>query len=183
MAGRIRGILKKWHSCMGADCHDVRLFIMLKSITRFSFGALAFVTLGVMVLYAARYFQYRKSPEYTATLQRIEEPRREPAGDAYGGSTPEETFTLFILALKKGDTDLAARYFVQEKQELWRADFAVLKGTDGLLDEMIRDLEAAKRVEDATEDRSMFSVFDVHNDLVAVMNMVKVRGIWKIESL
>ncbi|MEK7143610.1 MAG: hypothetical protein AAB756_02155, partial [Patescibacteria group bacterium] len=32
--------------------------------------------------------------------------------DTYGGATPEETLALFIDALKKGDTDLAAKYFV-----------------------------------------------------------------------
>src|SRR3989344_9643294 len=37
--------------------------------------------------------------------------------DTYGGKMPEETLQLFIDALKKGDTDLAAKYFVPEKQK------------------------------------------------------------------
>jgi len=37
--------------------------------------------------------------------------------DTYGGDTPEETWGMFIDALEKDDTDLAAKYFVVEKQE------------------------------------------------------------------
>lgn len=36
--------------------------------------------------------------------------------DTYGGDTPEETLKLFTDALRVGDTELAARYFVVEKQ-------------------------------------------------------------------
>ncbi|MEN9614108.1 MAG: hypothetical protein RLZZ347_415 [Candidatus Parcubacteria bacterium] len=36
--------------------------------------------------------------------------------DVYGGATPEETLKLFTDALKAGDTELAAKYFVVEKQ-------------------------------------------------------------------
>lgn len=40
--------------------------------------------------------------------------------DLYGGETPEQTMQLFISALKAGDTELASKYFVIEKQEEWR---------------------------------------------------------------
>ena len=36
--------------------------------------------------------------------------------DNYGGTTPEETFALFIDALKAGDIELATKYYVPEKQ-------------------------------------------------------------------
>jgi hypothetical protein len=36
--------------------------------------------------------------------------------DSYGSTTPEGTLALFIDALKKGDADLAAKYFVVEDQ-------------------------------------------------------------------
>ena len=38
------------------------------------------------------------------------------ANDTYGGATPEETFDLYLAALKKGDLELASKYFVFEKQ-------------------------------------------------------------------
>ena len=42
-----------------------------------------------------------------------EKPYRE---DKYGGKTPEETYDLFLDALRKGDTTLASRYFEIESQ-------------------------------------------------------------------
>ena len=39
--------------------------------------------------------------------------------DTYGGATPEETYDLFIQALKNEDTELASKYFVIEKQDDW----------------------------------------------------------------
>jgi len=36
--------------------------------------------------------------------------------DTYGSTTPEGTLALFIDALKKGDADLASKYFIPEKQ-------------------------------------------------------------------
>jgi len=40
--------------------------------------------------------------------------------DTYGGATPEETLALFIDALKKGDAELASKYFVPEKREEYK---------------------------------------------------------------
>ncbi len=39
--------------------------------------------------------------------------------DKYGGKTPEETYSLFISALEKGDINLASKYFVLERQSSW----------------------------------------------------------------
>jgi hypothetical protein len=39
------------------------------------------------------------------------------ATDTYGGATPEETWRLFIAALVREDVELAAKYFVVDKQE------------------------------------------------------------------
>lgn len=38
------------------------------------------------------------------------------ANDTYGGKTPEETFDLYLAALKKGDLELASKYFWMERQ-------------------------------------------------------------------
>jgi hypothetical protein len=40
--------------------------------------------------------------------------------DKYGGKTPEETYTMFLEALKKKDIELASKYFVLEKQEEYK---------------------------------------------------------------
>jgi len=40
--------------------------------------------------------------------------------DKYGGKTPEETYTMFLEALKKKDIELASKYFALEKQEQYK---------------------------------------------------------------
>lgn len=37
--------------------------------------------------------------------------------DTYGGATPEETFDMYLAALKKGDLELASKYFWAERQK------------------------------------------------------------------
>lgn len=43
----------------------------------------------------------------------LSKPYRE---DTYGGKTPEETWGMFLDALKKGDVELASKYIVPEKR-------------------------------------------------------------------
>ncbi len=58
--------------------------------------------------------EHRDFDRQTQKLQAdLEKPYRE---DIYGGKTPEETWGLFLDALKKGDIDLASKYFAVEKQ-------------------------------------------------------------------
>lgn len=46
--------------------------------------------------------------------------------DTQGGKTPEETYNLFVSALKQGDIELASKYFVLGKQD---EELAKLKDT------------------------------------------------------
>src|SRR3989344_7481494 len=82
--------------------------------------------------------------------------------DRYGGATPEETFNLFIGALEKGDTELASRYFVIEKQAAWMKTLATYKNQT-LLDNFITELKSFSR------DQNMFKFYP--------------SGIWKINDL
>ena len=63
--------------------------------------------------------------------------------DIYGGETPDETLALFIEALKKGDIDLASKYFVVEKQEEMRGEFGIGKENNNI-DFLIGFLENSK---------------------------------------
>ncbi len=56
----------------------------------------------------------QKTEDFQAALSR---PYRE---DTYGGKTPEETWAMFLEALKNKDAELASKYFVPEKQEEWK---------------------------------------------------------------
>lgn len=75
-----------------------------------------------------------------AEIARQEELER---NDPYGGATPEETFALFLDALRAGDTDLASKYFVLEKQEEWRENLEKVKKA-GHLTIMTTDLSKAE---------------------------------------
>src|SRR3989344_5401807 len=59
---------------------------------------------------------YQWQKETDAFQESLRKPYKE---DTYGGKTPEETWTMFLDALKKGDVELASKYFVVEKQEDW----------------------------------------------------------------
>lgn len=56
----------------------------------------------------------RKAAEFK---EELEKPYK---NDTYGGKTPEETWGMFLDALKKGDAELASKYFAVGKQEEWK---------------------------------------------------------------
>jgi hypothetical protein len=89
---------------------------MEKNVVKFGAGVIGLVAVGAAVFYGVNWYQERNSPEYAINLeyQKLLEAYK---NDSYGGATPEETLQLFIDALKAGDTDLAAKYFVVEERE------------------------------------------------------------------
>lgn len=129
---------------------------MFKGVAKFAGVMIAIVLVGGLALLTLQYFRYRSSPEYRAgeNLKNLE---KQYAEDPFGGDTPEETLALFISALKAGDTDLAAKYFVLDAQEQWREDLAVMKEKE-LLDEMIKDLERKKYRHDLSENQATLSI-------------------------
>ena len=144
--------------------------------------ALGLVGVGVGALWTIDYFQYQKSPEYRAR-QEAERIKKEYTQDPYGGDTPEETLRLFIDALKKGDTELAARYFVMDKQNEWRQDLAKMKEKK-VLEDMVRDLEKVKLTK-KDEQKAFFTLVNENN--VAVSELIirkdRISNKWKIEEL
>ena len=71
-----------------------------------------------------------------------EKPYRE---DKYGGKTPEETYDMFLDALRKGDTTLASRYFVIEKQDNWKKTLEEYE-KEGIISSFIAELENTKTI-------------------------------------
>lgn len=86
---------------------------------------------------------------YQKQLDELEKPYRE---DKYGGKTPEETFDLFIVALKKEDIDLASKYFTIPKQESWRATLDKYR-TQKLLANFTAELEKTSKEWERVEIR------------------------------
>src|SRR3989344_2028803 len=110
--------------------------LLNKHFWKFLAGMLGVLALGFLAVYGAGiydnsgalrdWWNARKAQnEYEALKKLYEE-------DTYGGKTPEETLALFIDALKKGNTDLAAKYVVMEEQEKWKIELARIKREDGL---------------------------------------------------
>ena len=153
---------------------------MFKNMTKFAGVMIAIVLVGGLVLSIMQYIRYRYSPEYRAgeNLKKIE---KQYAEDSYGGDTPEETLALFISALKVGDTNLAAKYFVLDAQVQWREDLAVMK-EKGFLVEMVKDLNKTSTKIDG--DTAFFTL--TNQDMPEsqlVMHKNPLNNRWKITEL
>jgi hypothetical protein len=61
-------------------------------------------------------------------LYNIEKQEQRYKEDKFGGKTPEETYEMFLDALRKKDIELASKYFVLDKQDEYKK---VLNGIDG----------------------------------------------------
>lgn len=155
---------------------------MWRNILKF-FGLTAIVILlGIGALSGIQYVRYWNSPEYRAE-QDLKNLEKQYAEDPYGGETPEETLRLFIDALKAGDTDLAAKYFVLDKQEQWKEDLAKIQ-EKGLLGEMVKDLERAKKTK--TQESEVFYTATNEENIVSVQLIIGKNPYsqrWKIYEL
>ncbi|MEK7078218.1 MAG: hypothetical protein AAB911_01480 [Patescibacteria group bacterium] len=103
--------------------------------------------------------------------------------DTYGGATPEETLQLFITALKNGDTDLAAKYFLIDDQEKWREDLSKIKEKN-LLEAMVKDLERLKKTR--ADEKEVFYTTTNEENIVSVQLIIRktpYNDKWKIIEL
>ena len=144
---------------------------------------------GFFTIMAAGFFflvwanDYHIGSEQKSGEQYLKDLKRAYDEDTYGGKTPEETLSLFIDALKKGDTDLASKYFVPEKQEEWKENLEKVKERNQL-NSMINDLTNAERGKDLSSETSRFVVANSSNEVITVFNISKIpNGVWKILDL
>lgn len=157
---------------------------MTRDILKFSIGGLVIVAAGAAALYGVQYLRLRNDPVYQEMKRGREimaEWERQYREDTYGGITPQETLNLFIDALKKGDTNLAARYFVPDEYEKWRNELNEFSHT-GSFDEMIRELQQTKMT--VTGNTAFFTLVrqnDLPSELVMHKNLQ--TGVWKITEL
>jgi len=115
--------------------------------------------------------------------------------DTYGGKTPEETLQMFIDALKKGDVELASKYFMLETntqdpnyltRKKWEEGLRKVR-ENGNLTEIITILEKAEPDPAAAINKDYY-VFSARNEKRLVIVDVdlffnKYSGVWKIQSL
>src|SRR3989344_448968 len=74
------------------------------------------------------------------TQRQIAALERPYKNDKIGGQTTEETFDMFIEALKKEDIELASKYFVLQKQDEWEKTLGEYK-KNNLLANFVLELE------------------------------------------
>lgn len=157
---------------------------MAKNIAKFLGGGLALVAIGVGALYLVQFYKYRSSPEYRAE-QYFKDLERRYAEDPYGGSTPEETLQLFVDALKKGDVELASKYFVVDKQEEQLKYLSELKSGDkvGILVSEL-SFPFTKRPLGADDSHYIFDIYN-HKDNTHIQFDVAIgpNSKWKIVDL
>lgn len=86
-----------------------------------------------------------KSYQWQKSVEKWEEAQRKPfEEDIYGGKTPEETWAMFLDALKKGDIDLASKYHDVEHQgeaKKWLEDLK----KNNELEQTIKEMEEFKK--------------------------------------
>jgi len=107
------------------------------------------------------------------------------ATDFDGGKTPQETWGMFVQALKDGDTDKASKYYVVEKQSQERKDWAIAKEL-GNIEIFLNDFNLIKGGTMYPDgERFEFYTGSIDNGPGFVYMLVKnpVTGVWKIEDL
>lgn len=109
-----------------------------KTLFKFLAGGLALVALGLVALYAPGYW---RDYQVNRAIFELERPYRE---DTYGGKTPEETFDMFLDALKKEDVELASKYFAVRKQDEYKEKFEKMQEA-GILEKQIQEWERARQ--------------------------------------
>ncbi len=104
--------------------------------------------------------------------------------DPYGGATPEETLQGFISALKAGDTETAANYFVPEKRGEYKTAINNWKNNNKL-DSIIKYLMGASGGKEYLSGQYQIPITDENNNVGVVININKNKftGKWLIESL
>jgi N-acetylneuraminic acid mutarotase len=99
-----------------------------------------------------------RSYKWQKAVDDYEEAMRKPyKEDIYGGKTPEETWQMFLDALKKGDIDLASKYYDVEHQENGKIKLEELKNS-AKLQNWIRELETLEKDQNqSSQNRAYYS--------------------------
>lgn len=89
---------------------------------KFALWFMAIIVLGIAVFVGVRMYHFWKVDRELGAFNKALENeaarmRDAQMKDTYGGKTPQETLSLYIEAVEKGDYELASKYFILEKQE------------------------------------------------------------------
>ena len=153
----------------------------MKKYIQYILSFLAVLFLGFAVFFAIQQYRYRNSPQHAAEKY-FNDLREKYEADTYGGSTPEETLQLFVDALKKGDVDLASKYFMVEEQEKQVA-YLQDRQAKGLLNVIVENAIKLKLTE-SNEELAFFNIIDANNIVKSEVILQKnTKNKWKISEL
>lgn len=179
----------------------------LEKKRRFWKFAAWFVGIIVIVLAAASLVNYlspsarsdrelqRNYQKYQQAMSDFEAAMR---ADTYGGKTPQETLDMFVDALKKGDVELASKYFALDTNEQpynrenyltrkkWEEVLENIKA-EGKIEYILQVISSAKPDLKAaiSPDYFVFSARDENGTVITDvdLHLNQYSGVWKIESL
>jgi len=103
--------------------------------------------------------------------------------DNYGSTTPEGTLELFVEALKKGDADLASKYFLPELQKEYRTaveNWVRLGKNIGIADNLSRvDMPEIKG------NSAFITTTNSKKEIILMIRLAKNQYTqkWKLESI
>ncbi|MGB9726535.1 MAG: hypothetical protein ACP5OX_00930 [Minisyncoccia bacterium] len=122
-------------------------------------------------------------------LKHLQQEKEKYTNDIYGGTTPLETYRMFLEALKKEDIDLAIKYFPLDLQKKYKDLFLQIKNS-GQWEKMMKDLlKAENQVGDyLADDWYNIKIKNDKNEIVTTVTLkiIKdfegkpVNNIWKI---
>ncbi|MDD2677944.1 MAG: hypothetical protein PHN95_00815 [Candidatus Pacebacteria bacterium] len=130
--------------------------------------------LGISGLFFYFNPQIRQARQYKKDLEvlekKIQEEEEKYKGDTYGAKTPEETYQMFLEALKKQDIDSASKYFVLEKQAEYKKLLQAIKD-DGKWDEMMADLLRPENQKGKYQGKEIYTLEIVSSQNVSVASI------------
>jgi hypothetical protein len=162
---------------------------MLKRIAKaivLMFVGLLIVNVGLWCgFHMFDYYKTRPLRELAKNLEQLQKERDLLyKNDLYGGKTPEETFDMYIAALKKGDLELASKYFVIDRQ---KEELSALKNmANRQLREYIDKINGMntewKLDEQLSSDENRV-YWAAQRKISIQFNYNKSSGVWKIKLL
>ena len=166
---------------------------MLKKIIKIIIIAIVFLLIAVGGYIAGNLTKYgldvRKADKAVERFQgSLEEPYKK---DIYGGKTPEETWAMYIDELKKGDIDLASKYYAVGRVGGVPIDGIYAKKQSGQLQEWIKELETLEIDEQQplSKEKGYYFYNYFNEEFQQVLSSPVVfylnpyTKVWKIESL
>jgi hypothetical protein len=164
----------------------MKILLKIIKIILFAFAALVLFDLG---LYAGvKGFDYYKSypaRKLAKSVERLEKERELLyKNDVYGGKTPEETFEMYVAALKKGDLELASKYFVVDKQNAVLNNLELLRQRNQIDDYIKRvdSLNKKWRLDAAGSSQFSQSYFIASDNINIQFSLNISSKVWKIYS-